>query len=120
MPRHFHVQLDAFVIMPNHIHGIVAITPGVGGDACVAPTLGTIVGSFKSAVTKRINILRGAAGSAVWQRSYYEHVIRAEHDLNKIREYIEHNPSRWAEDLENPAIGHVGATHASPLPYARW
>jgi REP element-mobilizing transposase RayT len=62
--------------------------------------LGSIVGSFKSAVTKRVNENRGTPGVPVWQRNYYEHVIRDEGDLERIREYIATNPLRWALDEE--------------------
>ena len=58
---------------------------------------------FKAASAGRINTLRGTPGASVWQRNFYEHVIRYEAVLNRIREYIEENPARWAEDPENPA-----------------
>ncbi|MGQ9494511.1 MAG: transposase, partial [Anaerolineae bacterium] len=63
----------------------------------------TIVRLFKSATTKRINEMRGLPGSPVWQRNYYEHIIRNEESLHRIREYILTNPLRWAVDRENPA-----------------
>ena len=125
------IKLDAWVVMPNHIHGILTITDvggecnrrsrpdqrslttGVGvpdrGDRRVAPTgpgprsLGAIVAGFKSASARRINAFRGTPGASVWQRNYYEHVIRYEAVLNRIRQYIAENPARWAEDPENPA-----------------
>jgi putative transposase len=65
------------------------------------PTIGsipTILRSFKSAITKRINILRGTPGIPVWQRNYYEHVIRNEKSLNEIADYITNNPARWETD----------------------
>jgi putative transposase len=65
--------------------------------------LSTIVRSFKSATTNRINDLRKTPGGLVWQRNYYEHVIRNEQSLNRIREYIAGNPARWDVDRENPA-----------------
>jgi hypothetical protein len=61
------------------------------------------VAGFKSAVTTRINILRGTPDVPLWQRNYYEHVIRNEDDLRRIREYIQTNPVRWELDRENPA-----------------
>jgi REP element-mobilizing transposase RayT len=101
IPKHFPtVSLDAWVIMPNHLHGIIIITTddtNIGSSA----SLGIIVGAFKSAATKRINQSRAASGS-VWQRNYYEHVIRDESSLNRSRKYIEENPARWAYDRENP------------------
>ena len=65
-------------------------------------SIGAIVGSYKSAVSKRINTMRGTPGVSVWQRNYYEHVIRTESALNRIRHYITDNPARWSEDPENP------------------
>jgi putative transposase len=114
MPEHHpHVELDAFVVMPNHVHGILHILRR--GTACRAPTyttarfaepvpgsLPTIIRSFKSAVTKRINEIRGTSGQPVWQRNYYEHVIRTQDDLDDIRQYILGNPAKWSEDHDNP------------------
>ncbi len=61
-----------------------------------------VAGYFKANSAKRINDLRRTPGIPVWQRSYYEHVIRSESELARVREYIEGNPSRWEEDPENP------------------
>jgi putative transposase len=109
------VQVDAFVVMPNHMHGILIIRPagGVGATRRVAPTrtprgpapgsIGAIVGQFKSRTTKHINRLRRTPGMAVWQRNYYEHVIRNDESLNRVRQYILDNPVRWTVDRENPA-----------------
>ena len=136
---------DEFVVMPNHIHGIIWIVGAGdrghgddGGDVDVfvgaqrrcAPTpptpppptphtvrrpvggatptnvvpgsLGAIVRAIKSATTKRINALRGTPAAPVWGRNYYEHIIRYETSLNRIRRYIAANPSQWAEDHEHP------------------
>jgi putative transposase len=121
IPEHFtDVELDAFVIMPNHLHGIVVLSgdpddPVGARHASPSPlssladppdrisrtTIGTIVGSFKSAATKRINDLRGTPGEAVWQRNYYERIIRGEKELGSIREYIYYNPMKWASDEDN-------------------
>jgi REP element-mobilizing transposase RayT len=107
------IMLDAFVVMPNHIHGIIALTARVTATEshtdCVRRSgplrgsLGAIMGQFKSIVTKTINRLRGGPEMLVWQRSYFEHIIRNENDLRRIRDYIENNPARWAEDENNPA-----------------
>ncbi|HPA47898.1 MAG TPA: hypothetical protein PK395_19190 [bacterium] len=70
-------------------------------------TLGSLVAGFKSAVTTRINQIRNTPGCPVWQRNYYEHVIRSERDLNHLREYIAANPFRWCEDEENPGTDSV-------------
>lgn len=107
------MEFDVFVIMPNHVHGIVHIVDR-RGDRRVAPTmpdapltpakhlLPSFVSGFKSVVTKRINELRRMPGMAVWQRNYYEHIIRDEVSLNRIREYIINNPLQWDSDPENP------------------
>jgi REP element-mobilizing transposase RayT len=57
-----------------------------------------IVGSYKSAVTRRVNALRGTEGTPVWQRNFYEHIVRDDEDLERIRAYIDDNPRRWPED----------------------
>jgi REP element-mobilizing transposase RayT len=64
-----------------------------------AHSLGSIIAGFKSASTRRINQVRQAPGEPVWQRNYYEHIIRSERALNRIRVYIQANPARWAEDV---------------------
>lgn len=114
IPNRFpNVQLDAFVIMPNHIHGIIIVgaTLVVARDDDVgrnnragtspAPTLGEIIGSFKSICVHKCKY-NGLNIGKLWQRNYYEHVIRNEDELNKIREYIVLNPAMWDEDDENP------------------
>jgi REP element-mobilizing transposase RayT len=115
--HHPNVELDAFIVMPNHIHGILIIMQGRGTtrratagntppyeqfQKPVAGSIPTIIRSFKSAVTKQINELRHTPGGVVWQRNYYEHVVRSERDLNRIRAYIQNNPARWAEDRNPP------------------
>ncbi len=112
-----YVQLcdDELVITPNHIHGMIWIVgDGVGAQRRCAPSfttppanvvpgsVGAIVRSFKSGVTKRINELRNAPGAPVWQRNYYEHIIRDERALDAIRRYIDENPLRWHLDRYNP------------------
>ena len=114
---HTFVELDAYIVMPDHFHGIIIIKDtgtGRGSQAnafewCrgraptaerfgrpVAGSLPTIIRSFKSAVTRRINTLRGTPGNPVWQRGYYEHVIRYNEKINLVREYILNNPLRWS------------------------
>ena len=65
-------------------------------------SLGAIVRSFKSAASKRINEIRNDPGSPVWQRTYYERIIRNDHELERIREYIVNNPLQWTDDSDNP------------------
>jgi REP element-mobilizing transposase RayT len=110
-------RADSFVVMPNHFHGILLIerepdvTAGVGArhDAPLRPfapgrrvllrgSLGAVVIQFKSAAARHINILRGTPGASVWQRNYYERVLRGDRELLLAREYIRDNPARWAQD----------------------
>ena len=119
LPNRFaQIDLDAFVVMPNHIHGILIISDDVvgaplvgardaGAAARAAPTVGAVVGAFKSAFA--VEYIRGAKKGRwtafdrrVWQRNYYEHVIRNEPDLTRVRRYIVENPLQWAFDRENP------------------
>ena len=114
---HPEVQVDEFVIMPNHIHGIITIREpeGLVGGHGRAPlpcgnsifqrpprSLGSLISGFKSAATKRINQSRHTPGQPIWQRNYYEHIIRRETDINRIRQYIHDNPAKWADDKYNP------------------
>jgi putative transposase len=103
------VELDEFVVMPNHVHGIVVITGGdVGEGLRPSPTknkqhgLPELIRAFKSFSARKINELRGTSGTSVWQRSYYEHIIRNENSLAKVRQYIQLNPLNWELDKENP------------------
>ena len=125
------IEMDVFVIMPNHLHGIVWIRDmddePEGGMPCVgahekahgrAPlrrpprSLGSFIAGYKSAVTARINRMRGIPGTPVWQRNYWEHIIRDDVSLNEIRAYIQDNPARWAEDQLHP--------DAPPNQFNRW
>ena len=121
---------DEFVMMPNHVHGILWIVD-VGATRRVAPSpvapspiapppiapspvappiihprgpmagsVGAIIGQFKSITAKRINTLRNIPGQPVWQRNYYEHIIRDERALNAIRRYILNNPANWTKDAD--------------------
>ena len=99
-----YVELDEWVVMPNHMHGIVVLCKG---GSRTAPTgkykpLGRLIGAFKTTSTKRINALRKTPGARLWQRNYYEHAIRNEPDLNEIRQYILDNPVKWDMDENNP------------------
>ena len=125
------VGLDAWIIMPNHLHGIIVInellptvettrravlnpeqpdetTEGLesqtrrpSGSSLQGGSLGAIVGQFKSVCTKRIR--REYDSDFAWQTRYYEHIIRDERSLNRIRDYIDANPAKWHEDKENPS-----------------
>lgn len=81
----------------------------VGGNASPLPprgvtpnSLGAIIGNYKAVTTRRINAIRHTPGAPVWQRNYYEHIIRNEKELNRIRAYIINNPANWEADDENP------------------
>lgn len=119
------IELYEWVVMPNHFHGIVVIADGRGdppvapmngttisgeqGDRQVAPTgpqprsIGAVMAGFKSAVTKRINELRQTPGAKLRQRNYWEHIVRNEPELNRIREYIHNNPAQWELDKLHPS-----------------
>jgi putative transposase len=125
IPEHFpNVELDAFIVMPDHIHGIVLISQPsdknergtvVVGATHASPlrpdtalerpngpkkrSLGSIIGSFKSAASKRINESRGLPGTPIWQRNYWDRVIRDDRELEETRKYILENPARSFERL---------------------
>ncbi|KAA3646209.1 MAG: transposase [Chloroflexi bacterium] len=114
IPAHFEtVELDEFVVMPNHMHGIIWIREDSSnrvGAQHAAPlqktdrpnvkpgSLGAIMRSFKAAATKRINALGPDACQRVWQRGYYDHVLRDDEDLHNHRKYILDNPPKWTLD----------------------
>lgn len=117
--RYPYVHLDEWIIMPNHFHGIIVLTDkscrGISRNAPTINTqhqlinsepkrkpLGRLIGAFKTVSTKNINLIRNAPGTLVWQRNYYEHIIRNEKSLNKIRQYIINNPSSWHHDQLHP------------------
>ena len=102
-----YMELDEFVIMPNHIHGIIILQDAVGAGFKPAPTikhhgLTEIVRGFKTFSSRSINQRHNTPGTHVWQRNYHEHVIRDEADLHRIRKYIVNNPLQWDMDSENP------------------
>ena len=108
LPNHYnHIKLDEYVIMPNHIHGIVIINDDVGAGFKPAPTikrhgLPEIVRGFKTFSSRRINQYRNTPGQKLWQRNYYEHIIRNDDELNRIREYIINNLLKWETDRNHP------------------
>jgi putative transposase len=133
LPRHFSfIELDAFIVMPNHVHGIIVITENCRGEAFgqtinetnkkslnpnaspstdanqpIIPcgtksgSLGAIIQNFKSVATRRVNSLTRNKGT-IWQRDYYEEIIRDEKAYENLRRYILENPLKWNEDEENP------------------
>ena len=143
IPHHFpHVELDEWVVMPNHIHCIVIIvgannyspvqlnndlplqsnhdpslqsnhdSPPQKHPTGTARTIGSMVRGFKIGVTKWYR--QRSVSSKIWQRNYWDHIIRNESELNRIRRYILDNPMQWEQDSlhANP----VGANNFSPLP----
>lgn len=118
------VVLDEWVLMPNHLHAVLILTDDRASGAPLAPftwhwsippssteprqfanavsgSLGSIVRAYKAAVTRRINERCGTLGTKRWQRGYYERIIRDDHELGRIRDYIRANPARWASDRDN-------------------
>ena len=115
LPRKFPAcSGDAFVVMPNHMHGIIVIDELAGADARhkdahTSASLPRIVQWFKTMTTNAY--IRGVDergwmpfARRLWQRNYYEHIVRDEIDLNRIREYILNNPLNWEDDPDNPAV----------------
>ena len=109
------IELDRWVMMPNHFHGIVMITNdnhvgangrsplrGISPSQMKPKSLSSLMAGFKSITTKKINILRNASGTTLWQRNYYEHIIRNQDAMNKIRQYIINNPVSWQIDQLHP------------------
>ena len=99
LPARFQtIELDHFVVMPNHVHGLLWINDV---PAPQRESLGAIVGAFKSLAAREVNTALKRTGT-LWQRNYYERVVRNEAELTAIRKYIIDNPLRWAIDAENP------------------
>ena len=94
------VRLDAWVLMPNHLHGIIRLLPSA---APVPPGLSGGVGAFKSESARHVNRLRGTRGVPVWQRSFHDEMIRDGAHLSNIRVYIAANPANWHADEHHPA-----------------
>ena len=140
IPRHYPADIDAFVVMPNHIHGIILlnqvpplgttprgrhVAPNVGATPCGRPrgheqaqwpasTLGLpdVVHRFKSLTTTRYQqgVVKSGwppFGERLWQRNYYEHVVRNDEDMGRIREYIANNPIRWTEDRVQSGVHYL-------------
>jgi REP element-mobilizing transposase RayT len=109
IPKHaLNVDLDQFVVMPNHIHGLIGVdSSAIPSESKRRPgelrgdSLGAIVGGFKASVT-RIGRAEGIVGTEpMWQRGFWEHIVRGPEALQRIRRYIAENPSRWYCDAEN-------------------
>ena len=92
IPKHYPaISVDHAVIMPNHIHLLLQINTDIDGRPMAAPTISTVINQTKGVIPKK-------AGFSVWQKGFYDHVIRNDNDYRDIWNYIEGNPSKWAED----------------------
>ena len=98
------VDLDQFVVMPNHLHGLLCISDSKveripkSSTTMRANSLGSIIAQYKSIVTKRSRSRASSRSWPIWKRNYYDHIVRNERSLERIRTYILENPSRWSED----------------------
>ena len=123
--KYSNIELDEFVIMPNHLHGIILITDveaihelplqesmnvGTIHELSLGERwnmlLPKVIGYFKMNSAKIINQKILSSGTLLWQRNYYEHIIRNESELDRIREYIVNNPIKWMQDYDNPDSKH--------------
>ncbi len=110
LSNHFtYVELDTYIVMPNHFHGIIKIMElddSSRGGSRPAPTkikaLGQLIGAFKTVSAKKINQIRDTSGSPVWQRNYHDHIIRTQKEYESIWNYIEANPANWMDDQLKP------------------
>ena len=109
--RNNHMGVDTFVVMPDHFHLILSIKSPKDGQpsdrkgakprGTLPGSIGAIVQNLKSLTSRRINRLHGVSGRRVWQRNYWERVIRDEAERDQIREYIVTNPQQWEERFES-------------------
>ncbi len=110
LPKHYlHIELGAFIVMPNHAHGIIIIHDIVGAGLSPAPTppikqhgLSEIMRAFKSFSSRRIHETDEFSPEKIWQRGFHDRIIRNEDEWNRIHLYIENNPINWQEDHDNP------------------
>ncbi len=112
--HYIYIEMGMHIIMPNHIHGIINISgaPNVGAGFKPAldgrpkdntHCLSEIIRALKTFSARQINRSRGTSGIPVWQRNYYEHIVRNETELSRINKYIMNNPIQWDNDGNNPA-----------------
>ncbi len=95
LPRLFpQIEIDVYVVMPNHMHGIIRVNQDVNPRY----PLGFYISQYKAAVTRRVHQERVFRDSHLWQRRFHDHIIRSEDAIHKIREYIIHNPAQWQAD----------------------
>ena len=107
--QYSYVKLDDYVVMPNHLHGVIVISNETP-SATERKSLGRVIGAFKTVSAKQINSMRSISGQPIWQRNYYERIIRNDDELNRVREYVMNNPMQWHLDTENPeGVGRFGS-----------
>jgi putative transposase len=95
IPQHFpNVELDEFVMMPDHLHGIIVIS-----ESKDKSSLANIIQNFKSISSRKINRIHKNYGVSIWQRNYYERIVRNKQELNNQREYIKNNPANWVDHI---------------------
>jgi len=122
--RHFeNIKFDLYTTMPNHFHAIITVgagsprpmnnngamnNNGQGNPAHTPPpTIGNIMGYFKYQTTKHINLINKSPGRKLWQRNYWEHIIRNENEYQRIFQYILNNPRKWEQDKLNGGAGNI-------------
>lgn len=92
IPVHYPAySVDHYTVMPNHIHILLQIHTDEHGQVMLAPTVSTVIQQLKGIVTKQV-------GRSIWQKLFHDHIIRGEQDYQKIWQYIDGNPSKWADD----------------------
>jgi len=142
------IELCEYIVMPNHFHGIVRINAGANGRSPVlgiggmrgnssnreinigegenpvpkmqARSVSSLVSGYKSVVTKRINQIRSMPGEKLWQRNYWEHIIRNEDEYFRIANYIKNNPEKWYNDKLNGGRGNVVMEQTPPYGEEVW
>jgi putative transposase len=95
--HHANLIVDRSVVMPNHLHGITILDSSIEDSKSISE----IIGSFKTFSAREINKIRKLKGVPVWQRNYYERIIRTETELDYVRQYIVNNPINWQTDINN-------------------
>ena len=111
LPYHYaRLELGVFVVMPNHVHGLISLRDSVGAGLRPAPTtanLSEIVGVFKSFSSRQIHAANASSPKKIWQRGFHDHVVRNRNECERIKRYILHNPARWEFDRENAQAQNV-------------
>jgi len=134
IPDHFpNTKLHSFIIMPNHIHGIIEITVGAKNFSPLpspqpsfrspSKTIGSVVRGVKIGITKwfqRQFSNQYPVGKSIWQRNYWEHIIRNENEYNRITQYIINNPVKWENDKLNGGTGNIVMEPSAEYNYENW